>query len=812
MVKKVLEVLEKFYGYKSFRKGQEEIINEISKKRDVLAIMPTGAGKSICYQIPALIFEGISIVISPLISLMKDQVDALHSVGIKAAYINSTLDKYELEEILHGIRNNEYKIIYIAPERLDSHEFVELIKGIDISQIAVDEAHCVSQWGHDFRSSYRKIPDFINALKVKPVITAFTATASAEVREDIVRLLKLNNPEIFVSGFDRENLEIIVIKEGNKDRYLKEYIRKNSNLSGIIYCATRKEVDSVYEALLRLGYSVAKYHAGLNDSERRESQEDFINDKVNIIVATNAFGMGIDKPNVRYVIHNNMPQNIESYYQEIGRAGRDGEKSECILLFTPGDIHLQKYLIDMGLQNEDRKNSAYKKLQDMVGLVYNSGCYRRFILRYFGEDGGDDCNNCSNCKSEGENIDRTIDTQKVLSCIYRMKRGFGTTVLVDVLRGSKNQKILALGFDKLSTYGIMKEYKKDDLVSFVNTLVSHGFIEQVEGTYPILKLNQRSFNVIKGEEKVILKEAKVRENKYVINDLFRILKDLRFAIAIEEKVPPYVIFGDSTLREMSNTYPITEEEILEITGVGEVKYEKYGKQFIQAIKDYIAENKIIKKSVKVETEIKPQDSVLYIDTDEELYLMLKEIRGEFAKKEGKYPYSIISQNTLKEISGRYPLTLEELKDISGLGPKKVEYYGKKIIQVVDEYVSNNNIQRNWIDKGRKKLVIDNEVRGNPEISINMLEEGYSILEISEKVEVSVSTILGYVTDYIKETGDISFSLNLKEFFKDEEEKLIVDACHRIGIDKVGELKKELPRDINYESIRAVILKNYYNIA
>ncbi|PRR82558.1 DNA helicase RecQ [Clostridium vincentii] len=809
-MKEIRKILEKYYGYKDFRPGQEKIISNILNKKDLLAVMPTGAGKSICFQIPALLLDGVTLVVSPLVSLMKDQVDALSSVGIKAAFLNSTLDTNEFNEVLYGLKNNEYKMIYIAPERLDSRVFLDTINSISISQIAIDEAHCVSQWGHDFRVSYRKIGDFIESFTARPVITAFTATASQEVQKDIVKLLRLRDPEVFVSGFDRENLEINVIKEGRKDRFLKEYLKKNSQASGIIYCATRKEVNSIYEDVKALGYSACKYHAGLSDKERKEYQDLFIKDKKNIMVATNAFGMGIDKPNVRFVIHNNMPQSIEGYYQEIGRAGRDGEKSECILLFTPGDIHMQKYLIDVGLKSEDRKAIAYKKLQEMVALVHSSGCYRKFILNYFGEELKEDCNNCSNCLSDGEEQDRTIDAQKVLSCIGRMKRGYGATILVDVLRGSKNQKIISLDFNNISTYGIMKDYKKDDLVGFINTLISHGFMEQVEGTYPILRLNPLSVKVLKGEEKVIFKNIKVKDTSFDYSDLFNKLKALRFNIATEQKVPPYVVFGDRTLKEMSNDYPLTKEQMLEISGVGEMKYEKYGEAFIKVIAEYVSTNNIV-KGPKIEVE-KKLPSNFNVSTDENLYLKLRELREKFAAKESKIPYSIISQNTLKEISGRYPINLADLKDITGLGPKKVETYGKKIINLVKAYVEEKNIEVNWSERNKLKLVIDGEDRKNEEIAISMLEEGHHIKKISLDIEVSVSSILGYVTDYIKETGDVSFNLNLKEFYEEEEEEVILKACNKIGIDKVSDIKKTLNPSINYQAIRAVILKNFYNIA
>lgn len=806
---KAVDILNKYYGYKEFRKGQKDIIDTITGNRDVLAIMPTGGGKSICYQIPALIMEGITIVISPLISLMKDQVDSLRDIGVKAAYINSTLDNKEFQEVLYNLKNNNIKIIYIAPERLDSLEFLNIISELNISQVAVDEAHCVSTWGHDFRVSYRKINDFIKRLSSNPVVTAFTATASKEVQKDIVKLLNLNNPKVFISGFDRENLSINIIKDGRKDLFLKEYVSKNSKVSGIIYCATRKEVDSIYSYLCDNNYKAGKYHAGLRDDERKEFQEKFINDDVDIMVATNAFGMGIDKSNIRYIIHYNMPQNIEGYYQEIGRAGRDGEKSECYLLFTPGDVHLQKYLIDTGIRSEDRRVIAYKKLQDMVSLVYSTGCYRRYILEYFGEERKENCNNCSNCLSESEEIDRTVDAQKVLSCIGRMKRPFGITMVVDVLRGSKNKKILSLGFHELSTYGLMKEYKKEDLVTFINRLVSHRIIDLVEGTYPVLRLNALSLKVLRGEEKVVFKESvKIKEIESEDNGLFNILKELRHFIASEEKVPPYVIFSDRSLREMSKSYPITKEEFLSISGVGEIKYDKYGETFIDRIKDYKIKNNIKKEDIK-DTSL-PLDFL--VTTDENLYEELRKLRAEFADKENKSPYYIISQDTLKEISGRYPCNLEQLKDIGGMGPKKIEMYGKEIIELVNSYVENNNIEVKWTKKGRLKLIIDGEDRKHNEIAIDMINEGYDIKNISDNMEISVSTILGYVTDYIKENKKIEFTLNLEKYFNENEEEDILKVCNKIGIENISMIKKNLNSAINYEAIRAVILKHFYNIA
>ena len=590
-MQKALDILKQYYGYSSFREGQENIIREILNGNDVLTIMPTGGGKSICYQVPALLLEGITIVISPLISLMKDQVDNINNLGIKSAYINSSLSNIEINNILDEAARNEIKILYVAPERLESQAFLELIASINISMIAIDEAHCVSQWGHDFRSSYRRISRVISLLRNRPIVTAFTATATDEVREDIVKLLELNNPKVFISGFDRKNLKIVIEKGVNKKNYILDYINNNRDESGIIYCSTRKEVDSLYDLLTSRDVNVEKYHAGLNDDYRKQAQENFIYDKCNIIIATNAFGMGIDKPNVRYVIHYNMPKNIEGYYQEIGRAGRDGEKSECIMLFSPGDVQTQKYIIDTATESSIRKENELAKLQTMINLVYTQDCYRKFILNYFGEQYDQRCNNCSNCEAPGELVDRSIDAQKVISCVYRMNQRFGIGMVVDVLRGSKNKKVYDLSFDELSTYGIIKNYTKDALTEFINMLISHGYLNY-KGEYPVLTLNKLSMDIVKGERQVFVKEQVVKKIKSEENELFTILRELRMDISREEKIPPYVVFGDATLRELSNRMPVTNEQFLDISGVGNSKLNKYGDKFISKIKEYIEEKNI----------------------------------------------------------------------------------------------------------------------------------------------------------------------------------------------------------------------------
>ena len=580
---KAMKVLEKYFGYNSFREGQSEIISNILRGRDSLCIMPTGGGKSICYQIPALIFNGITLVISPLISLMKDQVDSINDIGIKAEYINSTQSLDEIKEILKRCYDGEVKLLYIAPERLESEYFNKMLRKLWISQVAVDEAHCVSMWGHDFRKSYRYIAPFIKSLNVRPVVTAFTATATTEVRKDILNLLELINPYSYLGSFNRENLSICIHKEEDKAEFVKDYIRNHEEVSGIVYCATRKEVDALYYYLKERGIEVVKYHGGLKDDEKNYYQEEFLKDNFNVMIATNAFGMGIDKSNVRYIIHFTLCKNLENYYQEIGRGGRDGEKTECHLLYNREDIRTLEYLIYTTVGNT-RKEIEIKKLQSMVDFCESDKCYRSFILNYFGDkDAKPYCNNCSNCLNNEELRDFTIEAQMILSCVYRTREQYGISVLVDILRGFKGPKIIQNNLDKLTTYGIMKEYSSKFIRDLIKTLLDLGYVNLKEGTYSMLKLNPKSIRVLKSQEKVICKLSEDIEEKIENKDLFNKLKLWRKEKANILGIKPYIIFSDSTLIELANKVPKDKEELLRIRGMGEKKFEKYGDEVLNII-------------------------------------------------------------------------------------------------------------------------------------------------------------------------------------------------------------------------------------
>lgn len=596
-------LLKKYYGYENFRTGQDDIIHHILNGEDCLGIMPTGAGKSICYQIPAMLLSGITIVISPLISLMKDQVDSLNEIGIPATYINSTLTDSDYSQTVENILYGVYKIIYVAPERLNSDTFINLLNKLDISMVTIDEAHCVSQWGHDFRPSYREIANVILNLKKRPIVSAFTATATKVVKDDIINLLHLSNPFTLTTGFDRKNLNFSVEIPQNKKDFIIEFLNSNSKDSGVIYCLTRKTVDNLYDGLSNLGYNVSKYHGGMSENSRTKSQEDFTYDRTQIMIATNAFGMGIDKSNIRYVIHYNMPKDLESYYQEAGRAGRDGDNSKCVLLFSRSDIVTNKFLIEQ-TSSEYGHKIEYDKLNDIIDYCNTDKCLRKYILEYFGElPNFNNCNNCSNCLSEIETTDITIDTKKILSCIKRMNQRFGSGLVTDVLKGSKSAKIKSLGFDNLSTYGIMSEYTKDTIKDLIYFLITEGYIKSVGDKYPVLILDNSANDVLFSDKQVVIKRKieKILPKSFADdrneelnydNNLFEILRNIRKEIAESNGVPPFIIFTDVSLKEMSTYFPTNVESMLGITGVGVNKLEKYGNIFLKAIDKYVVENNI----------------------------------------------------------------------------------------------------------------------------------------------------------------------------------------------------------------------------
>ena len=597
-----LRMLETYFGYTSFRPAQEAPIASLLRNEDVIGIMPTGAGKSICFQIPALCKAGLTIVFSPLISLMKDQVDGLLVQNIPAALINSTLTQAEFNKTMYEVRSGKIKLLYIAPERLGSNFFCNVLRALPIAQVIVDEAHCISEWGHDFRPSYRLIGEWLNSLPKRPIVGAFTATATKYVENDIKKLLGLDNANVYVTGFDRPNLSFSVIRTPKRMDYVVHYVRQHANENGIIYCATRKDVDRVYENLTRAGIKVGHYHGGLSDEVRREMQNAYADDKLQIMVATNAFGMGIDKSNVRYVLHYQMPRNMESYYQEAGRAGRDGAPAECILLYSGQDVQVHKYLIEQSIETPERQEVELRKLQSMIDYCFCSNCLRKYMLNYFGESTvWTTCDNCSSCKGSGDKVNVTKEAKAIFRAIMGTDERYGASMITSIVRGERTDRIMRAGHDALPVFGLLSNVDEKSIKGLIQQFVASGYLRSSSGKYPVLSLTAGAEEVLSGHKEV----EEIRQHVSVPSrtsrststtsrgksssgpgGLFEHLRQHRKRLAEEAGLRPYLIFPDTVLIDLANLRPTTLGEFGNVKGVGEAKLKKYGLSFLQAIAEY----------------------------------------------------------------------------------------------------------------------------------------------------------------------------------------------------------------------------------
>ena len=686
-------VLKEYFGYDSFRTGQAEVVNSLLSGHDVLAIMPTGAGKSICFQVPALMMTHGVVVVSPLISLMKDQVESLIRQGIAASYVNSTVPFGESIERLRDLYRGKIKILYLAPEKLEPSYFTDCLRQVPLSMVVVDEAHCVSQWGHDFRPSYGKIRTFVDLLPHKPVVAAFTATATPLVEKDIKENLGLVHADIYRTGLDRPNLSFRVLRglgREEKEQLLLRYVKTHKQESGVIYCATRKAVDSVYTLLRTHKIQAGRYHAGLSEQERKQAQDDFSFDRLQVMVATNAFGMGIDKSNVRYVIHYQMPKSLEAYYQEAGRAGRDGARAECILLYSARDAGIQKYLLAQSDLSAEQLDIEYRRLNQMINYCSTSACLRNTILTYFGETPEDTCGHCSSCENARARVDITDVAMLIFRTIRNVNESFGVNVIADILKGSRSRNIRDRHLDQQMTYGKLSFEKTEHIRDTIHTLMADGYLLQKGEPYPSLYLTPMAMRVLSGDGRVMgpavgmerMAAEQVIDNLKSTGDrgvLFEQLRRLRTQMAKEEQVPPFVIFSDATLEQMAAVRPVTRDELRQISGVGVFKLEKYGERFLKLIRDEGNE----------ETETPREENKNLAGERERgeaacIYDYLVSVRNRMADDQGIKPFQILSNRTLMDMSFRRPSQESEIKAVYGIGPAKFDKFGLLFLNAVQE--------------------------------------------------------------------------------------------------------------------------------
>lgn len=686
-------VLKEYFGYDSFRTGQAEVVNSLLSGHDVLAIMPTGAGKSICFQVPALMMTHGVVVVSPLISLMKDQVESLIRQGIAASYVNSTVPFGESIERLRDLYRGKIKILYLAPEKLEPSYFTDCLRQVPLSMVVVDEAHCVSQWGHDFRPSYGKIRTFVDLLPHKPVVAAFTATATPLVEKDIKENLGLVHADIYRTGLDRPNLSFRVLRglgREEKEQLLLRYVKTHKQESGVIYCATRKAVDSVYTLLRTHKIQAGRYHAGLSEQERKQAQDDFSFDRLQVMVATNAFGMGIDKSNVRYVIHYQMPKSLEAYYQEAGRAGRDGARAECILLYSARDAGIQKYLLAQSDLSAEQLDIEYRRLNQMINYCSTSACLRNTILTYFGETPEDTCGHCSSCENARARVDITDVAVLIFRTIRNVNESFGVNVIADILKGSRSKNIRDRHLDQQMTYGKLSFEKTEHIRDTIHTLMADGYLLQKGEPYPSLYLTPMAMRVLSGDGRVMgpavgmerMAAEQVIDNLKSTGDrgaLFEQLRRLRTQMAKEEQVPPFVIFSDATLEQMAAVRPVTRDELRQISGVGVFKLEKYGERFLKLIRDEGNE----------ETETPREENKNLAGERERgeaacIYDYLVSVRNRMADDQGIKPFQILSNRTLMDMSFRRPSQESEIKAVYGIGPAKFDKFGLLFLNAVQE--------------------------------------------------------------------------------------------------------------------------------